>query len=113
MAGMDRYECRKSILAELDKLGLLVKLEDHQHSVGHCQRCDSVVEPYLRTVVRQDEAAGEPRSRQFKTGAYDLSPNALQRSTPTGWKAFMIGVFPGSFGGRTAYRYGTAVIALK
>ncbi|MFY9424321.1 MAG: class I tRNA ligase family protein, partial [Bacillota bacterium] len=47
MAGMDRYECRKSILAELDKLGLLVKLEDHQHSVGHCQRCDSVVEPYL------------------------------------------------------------------
>ena len=44
---MDRFECRKAVLAELDRMGLLAKLEAYQHSVGHCQRCDSVVEPHL------------------------------------------------------------------
>ncbi len=45
--GMDRYECRKEILRDLEKEGLLVKTADHVHSVGHCYRCDTVIEPYL------------------------------------------------------------------
>ena len=45
--GLDRYECRKEILRDLEKLGLLEKTEDHAHSVGHCYRCDTVIEPYL------------------------------------------------------------------
>ncbi len=45
--GMDRYECRKEVIRDLEKKGLLEKIEDHVHSVGHCYRCDTVIEPYL------------------------------------------------------------------
>ena len=44
-AGMDRFECREAILADLEKEGLLVKIEPYSHAVGHCQRCHTVVEP--------------------------------------------------------------------
>jgi len=45
--GLDRFEARKRIIADLEEQGLLVKIEDHKHAVGHCYRCDTVVEPYL------------------------------------------------------------------
>ncbi len=45
--GLDRYECRRDILRELEKNGNLIKTEDHLHNVGHCYRCDTVIEPYL------------------------------------------------------------------
>jgi valyl-tRNA synthetase len=44
-AGLDRFACRKAILADLEKAGLLVKVEPYTHSVGHCDRCQTVVEP--------------------------------------------------------------------
>ncbi len=43
--GMDRYECRKAIIADLEKSGQLVKTEEYTHAVGHCDRCGTVVEP--------------------------------------------------------------------
>ena len=43
--GLDRYACRKKLLADLEKDGLLVKIEPYSHSVGHCVRCQTVVEP--------------------------------------------------------------------
>lgn len=46
-AGLDRFEGRKRILEKLQELGLLEKIENHNHSLGHCQRCGTVVEPYL------------------------------------------------------------------
>jgi valyl-tRNA synthetase len=46
-AGLDRYEARKRVVADIDALGLLVKTEDHVHSVGHCYRCHTVIEPWL------------------------------------------------------------------
>ncbi|OKY75110.1 MAG: valine--tRNA ligase [Desulfobulbaceae bacterium DB1] len=46
-AGLDRFECRKRIVADLEKLGLLEGIEDYQHGVGHCYRCATVVEPSL------------------------------------------------------------------
>jgi valyl-tRNA synthetase len=46
-AGMDRFECRKAVLKELEEKGLLVTVEDLRHSVGHCYRCSTVVEPNL------------------------------------------------------------------
>jgi valyl-tRNA synthetase len=46
-AGMDRFACRKRILVDLEAAGLVEKTEDHQHAVGHCYRCDTVVEPRL------------------------------------------------------------------
>ena len=43
--GMDRFACRKAILEDLEKAGLLVKIEPYSHAVGHCQRCHTVIEP--------------------------------------------------------------------
>lgn len=45
--GLDRFECRKAVLDELKSQGLLVRMEDHLHSVGHCYRCATVIEPNL------------------------------------------------------------------
>ena len=42
---LDRFACRQAILSDLEKEGLLVKVEPHVHSVGHCGRCQTVVEP--------------------------------------------------------------------
>ncbi|OGO33251.1 MAG: valine--tRNA ligase [Chloroflexi bacterium RBG_16_56_11] len=44
-AGMDRFECRKAIVADLEKEGRLVKIEPYSHAVGHCERCKTIVEP--------------------------------------------------------------------
>ncbi|TVQ98496.1 MAG: valine--tRNA ligase [Desulfovibrionales bacterium] len=44
-AGLDRMDCRKRIVADLEEKGFLVRVEDHPHSVGHCYRCRTVIEP--------------------------------------------------------------------
>ncbi|MBI2952717.1 MAG: valine--tRNA ligase [Chloroflexi bacterium] len=46
-AGLDRYACRTELLEDLKAEGLLVKIEDHVHSIGHCEKCGSVVEPIV------------------------------------------------------------------
>ncbi len=46
-AGLDRYEARKRIVARMEELGLLVKIEPHSHNVGHCYRCHATVEPIV------------------------------------------------------------------
>ena len=43
--GMDRYECRKAVIRDLEEGGYLVKTEDHEHNVGTCYRCGTTVEP--------------------------------------------------------------------
>jgi len=45
--GQDRFDARKNIIAKMDELGLFVKKIAHQHQVGHCYRCKTVVEPKL------------------------------------------------------------------
>jgi valyl-tRNA synthetase len=47
--GLDRYVARKSIVADLEELGLLAGVKDHVNNVGHCDRCKTVVEPRLST----------------------------------------------------------------
>ena len=46
-AGLDRFAARKKALAMLAEQNLLGKIDDHEHAVGHCYRCDTVIEPYL------------------------------------------------------------------
>ena len=67
--GMDRFACRDAIVRDLDEQGFLVKTEPHQHSIGHCERCNTVVEPLISEqwfmAVNKPytpEAGGEPRS---------------------------------------------------
>ena len=45
--GMDRYECREALIEELKEEKHIVKVQPHSHSVGHCYRCRTVIEPYL------------------------------------------------------------------
>ena len=58
-AGMDRYEARKAMVADLEKLGLLVKVVPHNHSVGTHDRCGTTVEPMIKPqwFVKMDEMA--------------------------------------------------------
>jgi len=46
-AGLELEEARSRVVADLEKLGLLAEVEGHAHNVGHCQRCDTVVEPLV------------------------------------------------------------------
>ncbi|MEJ2744537.1 MAG: class I tRNA ligase family protein, partial [bacterium] len=46
-SGMDRFECREALVKHLEDLKLIEKIEKHTHAVGHCYRCQTVVEPYL------------------------------------------------------------------
>ncbi len=48
-AGLDRFKARAGVVAQLEAEGLLVKVADHQHAVGTCQRCSTVVEPLVST----------------------------------------------------------------
>ncbi|ROR01504.1 valine--tRNA ligase [Desulfosoma caldarium] len=65
--GLDRYECRKKVVADLKKGGYLVAVQDHRHRVGHCYRCKSTVEPmlslqwFVRTRPLADEAMAAVR----------------------------------------------------
>jgi valyl-tRNA synthetase len=45
--GMDRFECRKRIIEDFEREGLLIKTEDYRHMIGHCYRCKTIVEPNL------------------------------------------------------------------
>ena len=58
-AGMDRYEARKAMVADLEAQGLLVKVVPHNHSVGTHDRCGTTVEPMIKPqwFVRMDEMA--------------------------------------------------------
>ena len=47
--GIDRFDCRKQIVADLKEQGVLIKIEEHVHQVGHSERSGAVVEPYLST----------------------------------------------------------------
>jgi valyl-tRNA synthetase len=45
--GLDRYECREKIVSKLQEQNLIQKIEDYTHNIGHCYRCDTVIEPHL------------------------------------------------------------------
>jgi valyl-tRNA synthetase len=73
--GMDRFECRKKIVADLEAAGLMVKIEDHQHAVGHCYRCDTVVEPRLslQWFVKMKPLA-QPAAEAVRSGKITFVP---------------------------------------
>ena len=73
--GMDRYECRKAAVNELEKLGLLDKVEKHVHQVGHHDRCGKVIEPYLskQWFLKMDSLA-KPAVAAVADGEISLTP---------------------------------------
>ena len=80
-AGMDRYEARKAIVAELDQMGLLVKIEDHVHNVGTHDRCKTTIEPMVKEqwFVKMDELI-KPAVEAVKTGDIKLIPERMEKT---------------------------------
>lgn len=80
-AGMDRYAARKQIVADLEALGVLVKVEEHVHNVGTCQRCGTVVEPKasLQWFVSMKKLA-EPAIEGVKTGDIRFVPKLFENT---------------------------------
>jgi len=80
-AGLDRYEARKQIVAELDELGLLVKIEDYTHNVGTHDRCKTTIEPMIKKqwFVKMDELI-KPAVEAVKTGDIQLIPERMEKT---------------------------------
>jgi len=74
-AGLDRYECRDAAVVALESAGLLEKVEEHVHQVGHHDRCGSVIEPYLsrQWFLRMGELA-RPAIKAVEDGTIALFP---------------------------------------
>jgi len=73
--GMSREECREAILEDIEKAGLLVKVEPMTHSVGHCYRCDTTIEPYLSTQwFMKMKPLAEPAIAAVKEGRVKFVP---------------------------------------
>ena len=78
-AGLERFAARKKVLEDLEALGLLVQTEERAHSVGHCYRCQTIIEPYL--------------SKQWFVKIQPLAEEAIKaveagdiRFVPTSWE---------------------------
>jgi valyl-tRNA synthetase len=79
-AGMDRFSCRAELVERLAAEGYLVKIEDHQHNVGHCDRCSTVVEPkislqwYLKV-----ESLAKPAIEVVENGRIQFVPDNFKK----------------------------------
>ena len=87
LQGLDRFAARKKIGKLLEQQGLLVKVEQHQHGVRHCYRCDTVVEPRLsdQWFVKMQSLA-EPVLAAYQRGEFKIIPERW-RATFVNWMA--------------------------
>lgn len=78
-AGLDRYEARKRVVADLEEQGLLDKVEPYKNAVGHCYRCHTVVEPYisLQWFVKMKPLA-EPAIKAVEEGKTRIIPKTWE-----------------------------------
>ena len=79
--GLDRNEARKRIVADLEALGLLVKIEPHAHNVGHCYRCRTVIEPIVskQWFVRMKPLAA-PAVEAVKNKSVEFMPKRFEKT---------------------------------
>jgi len=79
-SGLDRYECRKVIVDDLQAGGFLVKVENHEHAVGHCSRCHTTVEPLIskQWFVKMETLAA-PAIEAVKSGALKFVPERFTK----------------------------------
>ena len=80
--GMDRFECRKQIVKDLQEQDVLFKIEEHMHSVGHSERSGAVVEPYLSTqwFVKMQPLADEAIALQEKESKVNFVPDRFEKT---------------------------------
>lgn len=79
--GMDRYEARAAIVKELEKMGLLVRIEDYSHNVGTHDRCKTTIEPMIKQqwFVKMDELI-KPAVEAVKNGDIQLIPKRMEKT---------------------------------
>jgi len=78
--GLDRLACRKAILADLEKDGLLVKVEPYAHSVGHCHRCQTIVEPIIsKQWFIKVAPLAEPATTVVRDGRISIIPERFTK----------------------------------
>ena len=79
--GMDRYECRKALVKDLEEAGLLVKVVPHSHNVGTHDRCGTTVEPMIKQqwFVKMDEMI-KPAVEGVKNGDIQLLPKRMEKT---------------------------------
>jgi valyl-tRNA synthetase len=78
--GMDRYDGRRAVVEDLEKLGLLVKTEDISHSVGHCYRCNTSIEPLVsRQWFVKMKPVAEPAIEAVKNGSIRFVPQRFEK----------------------------------
>ena len=79
-SGLDRYECRKQIVADLQEAGVLTSVENHEHAVGHCQRCHTTVEPLIskQWFVKMETLAA-PAIEAVKSGKLQFVPERFTK----------------------------------
>ncbi len=79
-SGMDRYACRKKLIEKLEEKGLILKIEDYEHNVGHCDRCSTAVEPkisiqwYLKV-----ESLAKPAIEAVENGKIRFIPDTFKK----------------------------------
>ncbi|MBN6887882.1 valyl-tRNA synthetase [Cytobacillus horneckiae] len=80
--GMDRFECRKQLVKDLQEEGILFKIEEHMHSVGHSERSGAVVEPYLSTqwFVKMQPLADASVDLQKEDGKVNFVPDRFEKT---------------------------------
>ncbi|RXS86228.1 valine--tRNA ligase [Geobacillus sp. PK12] len=80
--GLDRFECRKQIVRDLQEQGVLFKIEEHVHSVGHSERSGAVVEPYLSTqwFVKMKPLAEAAIKLQQTDGKVQFVPERFEKT---------------------------------
>ena len=80
-AGLDRYEARKAIVADLEAEGFLVKIEKMNHNVGACSRCDTIVEPRIskQWFVKMEPLA-KPAIDVVKNGEIKFVPARYEKT---------------------------------
>ncbi|HSW58214.1 MAG TPA: valine--tRNA ligase [Dehalococcoidales bacterium] len=78
--GLDRFEARKQIVEDLKNLGLLEKIEEYAHAVGHCQRCQTIIEPLAskQWFVRMPPLA-KPAIEAVKDGRIKIIPERFEK----------------------------------
>lgn len=79
-SGMDRYDCRKEIVKDLEAEGALIKIEDYSHNVGTCYRCHSTIEPRLskQWFVKMEPLA-KPAIDVVKNGEVKFVPERFSK----------------------------------
>lgn len=80
-SGLDRFEARKKLVETLKEQGYLIKIEDHKHAVGHCYRCETIVEPYVSAQwFVKIKPLAEPAIKAVEDGTVKFTPDHWKKT---------------------------------